>query len=44
MFCDALHFIYEWEPWDNSAGLTDKTQELYELIGKNFCIDSPDGF
>ena len=44
MFCDALHFIYEWEPWDNSAGLTDKTQELYELIGKNFALTRPMDF
>ena len=32
MFCDALHFIYEWETWDNSLELTDKTQPLYELM------------
>ena len=36
MFCDAAHFIYEWEPWDNTIGLTDKTQELYQLIKENF--------
>ena len=36
MFCDARHFIYEWEPWDNTVGLTDKTQALYELIKENF--------
>lgn len=35
-FCDTPHFIYEWEEWDNNAGLTDKTQELYELIKANF--------
>lgn len=44
MFCDALHFIYEWEPWDNSAGLTDKTQELYELIKANFSLKRPTDF
>ena len=38
MFCDARQLIYEWEPWDNSAGLTDKTQELYELIKANFSL------
>ena len=26
MFCDALHLVYEWEPWDNTLLLTDKTQ------------------
>ena len=31
-FCDARNFIYEWEEWNNSAGLTDKTQQLYTLI------------
>lgn len=36
MFCDVGHFIYEWEPWDNTIGLTDKTQELYQLIKENF--------
>ena len=41
MFCDALHFIYEWEEWDNTAGLTDKTQELYELIKANFELKRP---
>lgn len=40
-FCDALHFIYEWEPWDNSAGLTDKTQQLYTLIKDNFILTCP---
>lgn len=38
MFCDAYHFIYEWEPWDNTAGLTDKTQALFELINSNFVL------
>lgn len=41
MFCDALHFIYEWEPWDNTLCLTDKTQELYELIKANFNLKRP---
>lgn len=35
-FCDALRFIYEWQEWDNTIGLTDKTQEIYELIKDNF--------
>lgn len=38
MFCDAYHFIYEWEPWDNTADLTDKTQALFELIKGNFVL------
>ncbi len=37
-FCDAYHLMYEWEPWDNAVGLTDKTQSLYELIRDNFSI------
>lgn len=41
MFCDARHFIYEWEPWDNTVGLTDKTQVLYELIKENFELKRP---
>ncbi|WP_125116775.1 hypothetical protein [Agathobaculum sp. Marseille-P7918] len=41
MFCDARHFIYEWEPWDNTVGLTDKTQELYQLIKENFDLSRP---
>lgn len=41
MFCDAHHFIYEWEPWDNTGGLTDKTQALYELIKENFELKRP---
>ena len=40
-FCDARHFIYEWEEWDNTAGLTDKTQSLYELIRDNFSMKRP---
>ena len=40
-FCDARHFIYEWEPWDNAAGLTDRTQGLYELIRDNFALKRP---
>lgn len=43
MFCDARHFIYEWEPWDNTVGLTDKTQALYELIKENFELKRPMG-
>ena len=41
MFCDALHFIYEWEAWDNSLELTDKTQPLYELIKAHFQLKRP---
>ena len=41
MFCDVGHFIYEWEPWDNTIGLTDKTQELYQLIKENFDLSRP---
>lgn len=40
-FCDARHFIYEWEPWDNTIGLTDKTQQLYPLIKDNFALTRP---
>ena len=43
-FCDALNFIYEWEEWDNNAGLTDRTQELYELITANFELTRPFDF
>ena len=41
LFCDTGHFIYEWEPWDNTIGLTDKTQELYQLIKENFDLSRP---
>ena len=41
VFCDARHFIYEWAEWDNSAGLTDKTQQLYMLIKDNFSLTRP---
>lgn len=41
LFCDVGHFIYEWEEWDNAAGLTDKTQELYQLIKENFDLSRP---
>ena len=41
MFCDALHFIYEWEAWDNSLELTDKTQPLYERIKTYFQLKRP---
>ena len=41
LFCDARRFIYEWEEWDNAAGLTDKTQGLYELIRDNFALKRP---
>ena len=40
-FCDVPHPIYEWEEWDNTKGLTDKTQELYELIKANFSFSRP---
>lgn len=40
-FCDTPHPIYEWEEWDNCKGLTDKTQELYELIKANFSFQRP---
>lgn len=40
-FCDARHFIYEWAEWDNSVGLTDKTQQLYKLIEANFALTRP---
>lgn len=38
LFCDTGHFIYE---WDNAAGLTDKTQEVYQLIKENFDLSRP---
>ena len=41
LFCDTGHFIYEWEEWDNAAGLTDKTQEVYQLIKENFDLSRP---
>ena len=41
LFCDTGHFIYEWEPWDNTIGLTNKTQELYQLIKENFELSRP---
>ena len=41
LFCDTGHFIYEWEQWDNTIGLTDKTQELYRLIKENFELSRP---
>ena len=41
LFCDTGHFIYEWEPWDNTIGLTDKTQEVYQLIKENFDLSRP---
>ena len=34
-------FIYEWEAWDNSLELTDKTQPLYELIKAHFQLKRP---
>ena len=40
-FCDTCHFIYEWETWDNTVGLTDKTQELYALIKEHFNLKRP---
>lgn len=41
LFCDARHFMYEWEEWDNAAGLTDRTQGLYELLRDNFALKRP---
>lgn len=41
LFCDARHFIYEWEEWDNAAGLTDRTQSLFELLRDNFTLKRP---
>ena len=43
LFCDARHFIYEWEGWDNTAGLTDRTQSLFELLRDNFTLKRPMG-
>lgn len=40
-FCDVPHPIYEWEEWDDTKGLTDKTQKLYELIEANFLFNRP---
>lgn len=40
-FCDARQLIYEWEPWDNTISLMDKTVELYELIRDNFSLQRP---
>lgn len=41
LFCDARHFIYEWEKWDNAVGLTDRTQSLFELLRDNFTFKRP---
>lgn len=35
-FCDTFRLIYEPREWDINKELTDKTQELYELIKKYF--------
>lgn len=35
-FCDTPRLIYERQEWEITKGLTDKTQELYELIRDNF--------
>lgn len=35
-FCDTPRLMYEPQEWDITKGLTDKTQELYELIRDNF--------
>ena len=43
LFCDARSFIYEWEEWDNSTGLTDRTQSLFELLRDNFVLKRPMG-
>ena len=40
-FCDVRHLMYEWEEWDNAAGLTDRTQGLYELLRDNFSLKRP---
>ena len=44
MFCDATQLIYEFEKWDNSIGLTDQTQPLYELIRDNFTLTRPNEY
>ena len=41
LFCDAHHFMYEWEPWDNAVGLTDRTQDLFLLLRDNFSWEKP---
>lgn len=41
LFCDAKHFIYEWEEWDNIAPLTDKTEQLIMLLRDNFEFQRP---
>ena len=33
--------MYKRQPWDNTIGLTDKTQELYQLIKENFDLSRP---
>lgn len=43
-FCDTPRLVYEWEEWDNNIGLTDKTQELYDLINANFELKRPFDF
>lgn len=43
-FCDNGRLLYEWEPWDNTIPLTDKTQAVYELIRDNFSLNRPKEF
>lgn len=40
-FCDTRRVIYEWEEWDESRALTDKTEAVYELIKANFDLNRP---
>lgn len=39
LFCDTGRLIYERAGWDSDWGLTDKTQEIYELIKANFSFE-----
>ena len=36
LFCENGRLIHEFEKWDNGAGLTDKTIELFELLNTSF--------
>ena len=40
-FCDSCRLIYEFEEWDNTRSLTDKTAVVYELIKANFNLNRP---
>lgn len=42
-FCDSKRLIYEWETWDNTAGLTDCTAALHQLIREHFALNRPKG-